>query len=144
MSYDPMNVNTYSYNTPSQRNPWGQQHTYNSYTAQPRLNSTVVVVTSLEEALIRTSECNSDMVYFHQDKNEFYRVKVDSEGRKSWAAFPYSLHNQEDTTPATKADIRDLVTRVEALEAQNKNKKKEVTNNAESNGQSTVFDFSEA
>lgn len=144
MSYDPMNVNTYSYNTPPQRNSWGQQHTYNSYTTQPRLNSNVVVVTSLEEALIRTSECNSDMVYFHQDKNEFYRIKVDSEGRKSWAAFPYSLHNQEDTTPATKADIRDLITRVEALEAQNKNKKKEVTNNAESNGQSTVFDFSEA
>lgn len=142
--YDAMNFTGYSYSNPTQNNGWGQPRQYNNY-AQPmqppyRLNTNAAFVTSLDEALIKTTERNSDMIYFHQDKNEFYRVKVDVEGRKSWAVFQYILPNQEDNAPATKADIDALLRRIEALEATKevkivpKNKKKEVVDGAESDG----------
>lgn len=142
-NFDPMNPTGYNYSTPGQSNGWGQPRQYGGYNMpmqpQPRLVTNAIFVTSLEEALIKTNERNSDMIYFHQDKNEFYRVKVDAEGRKSWAAFPYNLPSQEDNTPATKADIQALVARIEVLECAKEIKapakrKKEVVENGESNG----------
>lgn len=123
-----------------------QQGNYNvGFNSPLRLSTNIIFVTSLEEALSKTTERPSDMMYFHQDKNEFYRVKVDMDGRKSWATFPYSSPNPDENTPATKADIQLLVSRIEALEAAKESKpkkKKEVNDNAESNGQCQVFDFS--
>lgn len=142
-NFDPMNPTGFNYSSQPQNVGWGQPRQYGAYTPvpqpQPRLNTNAIFVTSLEEALIKTTERNSDMIYFHQDKNEFYRVKVDMEGRKSWAIFLYSLPNQEDNAPATKADIRALVARIEALEDSKEvkvapRKKKEVNENAESDG----------
>lgn len=135
-------------NNTSYTSTWGmpqmQQPQYPSQYANTSnwhapFNSNVITVTSLEEALIKTTERNSDMIYFHQDKNEFYRIKVDMEGRKSWAAFPYTLPNQEDNLPATKADIQALVARIEALESSKETKvtpkkRKEVVDNGESDG----------
>lgn len=142
--FDPLNNTNYTYGNQVQNNTWGQPRPYSSYVPpvqpQPRLVTNAIFVTSLEEALIKTTERNSDMIYFHQDKNEFYRVKVDLDGRKSWAAFPYSSTNQEENAPATKADIQSLTARIEILEASrevkavSKTKKKEVTDNAESDG----------
>ena len=145
-NFDPMNPAGFNYGNQGQTNSWGQPRQYGGYTPptqpQPRLITNAIFVTSLEEALIKTTERNSDMIYFHQDKNEFYRVKFDMEGRKSWAAFPYSFPNQEDNAPATKADIQALVARIEALEGskevkvapKKKNASKEVTDNGESDG----------
>lgn len=142
-NFDPMNPAGFNYNNPGQNNNWGQPRQYGGYTAptqlQPRLTTNAIFVTSLEEALIKTTERNSDMIYFHQDKNEFYRVKVDMEGRKSWAIFLYNLPNQEDNTPATKADIVALLARIEALEGSKEvkvapRKKKGEIENAESDG----------
>lgn len=142
-NFDPMNNAGYNYGNPAQNNNWGQPRQYSGYVPQPqpqyRFNTNAAFVTSLEEALIKTTERNSDMIYFHQDKNEFYRVKVDLEGRKSWAVFQYILPTQEDNTPATKADIMALVARIEALEGSKDTKvaprkKKEVTESAESDG----------
>lgn len=132
-SYDPAYSQTgQSWYSPATSNPSGWQH---------QLNTNVIYVTSLEEALIKTNMRNSDMIYFNQNKNEFYRIKVDMEGRKSWAAFPYSSPDSEDNTPATKADILALSARIEELEAAKETKiatknirKKELTDNVESNG----------
>lgn len=139
-NFDPMSSGGY-YAAPQNPNTgWNQPRQYTGYPSQPRFNTNAIFVTSLEEALIKTTERNSDMYYFHQDKFEFYRVKVDMEGRKSWAIFNYNVPNQEDSTPATKADILALVARIEALEVSKeskvapKNKKKEMTENAESDG----------
>lgn len=144
--FDPMNPAGFNYGNQGQTNSWGQPRQYGGYTSpaqpQPRLMTNAIFVTSLEEALIKTTERPSDMIYFHQDKNEFYRVKVDMEGRKSWAAFPYNLPNQEESTPATKADIQALIARIEALEGskeikvgpRKKSASKEVTDNGESDG----------
>ena len=118
---------------------WQQSPQYGNYMTPPRLVTNATFVTSLDEALIKTTERNSDMVYFHQDRAEFYRIRVDTEGRKSWAVFQYTQPSQDDSVPATKADLNALLARIEELEntcstkAQPK-KKKDVNENAESNG----------
>ena len=79
-------------------------------------NSNITFVTSLDEALYRTNYRNSDMIYFHQDQNIFYRVKVDGDGRKTWAQFNYVAPDENINTPATKADLNGLIKRIETLE----------------------------
>lgn len=100
-----------------------------SYQGHTPTATNVIKVTSLEEAVMQTTRRPSDMVYFNQDKDEFYNVKVDYDGRKSWAIFTYTVPNPDVNTPVSKADIAGLVARVDALEA-----KIGGTTNAESNG----------
>ena len=111
------NMNQVGYNRGNQG--W-QQPAYSAptYYAQPQqtCNTNIMYVTSPEEALIRTDRRNSDVVYFDQDKNVFYRVRVDMDGRKSWAQFSYNTPNAETTTPATKEDILQLSERIARLE----------------------------
>ena len=92
---------------------------HNQYSNQPwnfLQNTNVNLVTSLEEALMRTNMRNSDMVYFHQDQNVFYRVKVDQDGRKSWMQFNYQMPDPNANVPATKADLLDIENRLRRLE----------------------------
>lgn len=88
----------------------------NNYSYQPPVSTNVIYVTSLDEALIKTTACNSDIIYFHQDQDEFYRVRVDANGRKSYMIFKYISPNQNDTTPVTKSEFLALVERITALE----------------------------
>ena len=104
----------YGYNSPNMYNP---------------MTTNVIRVTSLDEAIMQTTKRPSDMVYFNQDKNEFYNVKVDYDGRKSWATFPYTLPNADENIPLSRADILPILGRIEAIEA-----KLGGTTNAESNG----------
>ena len=101
---------------------------YNSNMYSP-MNTNVIRVTSLDEAIMLTNKRPSEMVYFNQDRDEFYNVRVDYDGRKSWATFPYSLPNPDLNTPASRADIAMLTERIVALEA-----KIGGTVDAESNG----------
>ena len=91
--------------------------------------SNKIYVTSLEEAHNRSSQRGSEMVYFHQDANEFYVIKTDYDGIKSWMGFQYMVPNQDANTPATKADINSLIERIEKLEG-----KGEVSSDGQSNG----------
>lgn len=106
---------------------------------QPTCNTNIMYVTSPEEALIRTDRRNSDVVYFDQDKNVFYRVRVDMDGRKSWAQFSYNTPNAETTAPATKEDILQLserITRLEELqESKNIPRKKKPEGGGVANGE---------
>ena len=93
-------------------NPCG----YNNWTAaQPQyqapLNTNIILVTSLEEAVMRTTRPFSDMIYFNQNGGVFYRVKVEGDGRKSYQEFPYQSSSQP------KSELSDLIARIEALEA---------------------------
>ena len=113
-----------------QQQPFQSTQNYPSYPSnQMPLNTNLAFVTSLDEALARSNSRGSDIVYFHQDKDIFYRVKVDMEGRKSWMEFAYTSPNPALTTPATKADIQELLVRIEKLEG-----KGEVSTDAQSNG----------
>ena len=97
--------------------------------AQPQLTTNVELVTSLEEALFKSNMRNSDMLYLDQNKPVIYRIKVDMNGAKSYATLPYTLPNQADSTPATKADIQALMSilgevtgRLDVLEKNKENK----------------------
>ena len=78
--------------------------------------SNIVLVTSLEEAIMRTTRPGSDMVYFNQSGGEFYRVKMDWNGAKYHQTFPYSMPDSSSNEPVTKGDYEKLVARLEALE----------------------------
>lgn len=93
-------------------NQWQNQN-YNMNS----MNTNLVRVTSLEDAIMRTNQYGSEMVYFHQDKNVFYLVRMDINGRKTWQEFPYTVPDQNNSIPATKADMQTLIARIEALEA---------------------------
>ena len=95
-------------------------------------NTNVLRVTSLEEAIMKTNARGGEMVYFNQSKDEFYNVRVDMNGNKSWQVFTYTIPNPNANVPVNKADFDALVARFDAFEA----KFKEVGN--ESNGQSAV------
>ncbi len=94
-------------------------------------NSTnVYKVTSLDEAIMRSNTRQSETVYFNQSKNEFYNVRVDMNGNKSWQTFIYMIPNAEEQRYISKTDFDTLVARIEALER----KGMEVVNNGQSNG----------
>lgn len=111
-----------SYQHYQRPDPWSQPYQPQSF--QPTTNK--IYVMSLDDALNRMAPRGSEMVYFHQDLNEFYVVKTDMDGRKSWMGFQYLVPNQDDTTPATKADIKQLTERIARLEG--------VESNGEPNG----------
>ena len=115
------NPNNFGYGSPGMYNP---------------MSTNIIRVTSLDEALMQPARRPSEMVYFNQDKDEFYNVKIDYDGRKTWSTFVYTLPNPDTSTPATKADINSIITRIENLEA-----KVRSDTNAKSDGQCTIYTF---
>lgn len=99
-----------------------------------QINTNVWYVSSIDEALMRTNTRNSDVVYFDQDKDVFYRVKVDFDGRKTWAQFNYTVPNEKENIPATKADIDQLLTKIQRLEQRVLVEVEVENNNAQYNG----------
>lgn len=104
------------------------------------LNTNVYLVTSLEEALMRTNACPSDMVYFHQDLDIMYRVKVDEAGRKTWAQFNISMNDPNNNIAVTRGDLKELNDRI--LKLENMVIPKE-GRNGELNEQRSVYDGGE-
>ena len=102
-----------------------QQYPSYPFNGRGNASSNIILVTSLEEALYRTTSIPSDMLYVHQTQPLFYRVKVDNEGRKTWSEYPYSVPNQDANTPVNKAEFNSLLKRFEELEQRCA---KEVTN----------------
>lgn len=95
-------------------NSWNNQYGYNNW---DRPSTNIQYVTSLEEALSRSNIRGSENVYFHQDQQVFYRIRVDTDGRKYWQEFAYSTPKpSEDTTPVVKSDLTDIVERLQRIE----------------------------
>lgn len=103
---------------------------YDSYNP---FRSNVIYVTGVEDALNKSNMPNSYNVYFHQDKPIFYRVKVESDGRKYWQEFNYSGSTQFENRPVMTNDLLDLTNRLKAIEDLIFNKSE--VNSNESNGQ---------
>lgn len=97
-------------------NGYGMGGSYRQPQYQSPINTNIIRVTGLDEAIMRTSKLGSEMLYVHQDLNEFYIVKVDFDGRKSWATFNFSMPNPDVNTPVTRADLTVLVNRLDELE----------------------------
>lgn len=108
-------MNTFNWSTPPYQNG-------------PSTN--VIKVTSLEEAIMQSVTRSSETVYFHQEKPEFYNVRVDINGIKSWQTFKYSVPGTAPIEPVSKEMYDALEARISALE----NITKEASENAKSNG----------
>lgn len=77
----------------------------------PRTNK--ILVTGLEEALMKPSERNTDIVYFDQDKNLFYRVVTDGEGRKSSTTCSYQIAITNDKQTNVEDDYKERIEKLE-------------------------------
>lgn len=94
------------------------------YDSQPSGN--IVYVTSPEEALMRSNNRGTENVYFDQSKPVFYRVKVDFDGRKSWAPFTYNVNTVDNTSNASNIsrdefdalvkEVKDLRSKLQSKE----------------------------
>lgn len=113
-------------------NNWNNQYSYNNW---DRPSTNIQYVTSLEEALSRSYTRGSENVYFHQDQQVFYRIRVDTDGRKYWQEFMYSS-NQIDNTPVVKQDLKYFEDRLSAIE--NLLFRKENSTNEQSDGQVSI------
>ena len=110
-----------------------QNNWYPSTAGMPQgMNTNVLRVTSLDEAIMKNNARGSEMVYFNQGKDEFYNIRVDANGNKTWQVFTYSIPNPNVNMPVSRADFDALVVRFDALE----NKLKETKH--ELDGQSAV------
>lgn len=96
-------------------------------------NTNVLRVTSLDEAIMKTNARGSEMVYFHQNKDEFYVVRVDVNGNKSWQTFPYTVPNTAVNNTVNRAEFDALAAKLAELETKLNGG---VVN--EPNGQSTI------
>lgn len=111
--------NNYNWNTAPQSgsqswyrsNPYGYTNNVNN-----GINTNVYKVTSLEEAIMRSNAFPSENVYFNQSKNEFYNIRVDVNGNKTWQTFVYNVAGSDDTAPVTRAEFDALAAKVAALE----------------------------
>lgn len=127
--FDP---NGYNWNNVPNPNSW--YNTGTSGASMPQsMNTNVLKVTSLDEAIMKTNARNSEMVYFNQGRDEFYCVRVDMNGNKTWQVFTYTVPNANANLPVMRADYDALVARLDNLEA----KFKEVNTN-EPDGQKPV------
>lgn len=111
-------------------NSFGQQSyvPYNTYGS----DTNVILVTSLEEAVMRSTRPNSETVYFHQSLPIFYRVKVEFDGRKAYQEFSYNQSSNTAGAPLTQLDLQPLIARISTLES--KILGEAVTNDAKSDG----------
>ena len=55
----------------------------------PQYNSNIIRVMSLDEALMRNNVPGSENVYFDQDRDVFYRIRTEWDGRKLFGTFSY-------------------------------------------------------
>lgn len=70
--------NNYPYQQPNYQ---GYYNNYQQVQPQPKTNK--VWVTSLEDAMARSVEPNSEYIYLHQDKPLLIEVRTDGQGRKT-------------------------------------------------------------
>lgn len=91
-------------------------NSFNNYGGYNPINTNIILVTSLEEALFRSNINGSDMVYFHQTEHIFYRVKVDMRGEKSWQTMRYGSGDSEANVNVTKNDLTALEERLRKME----------------------------
>lgn len=103
-------------NTSYFNNGYGMGGAHRQPQYQSSVSTNIIRVTGLDEAIMRTARFGSEMLYVHQDRNEFYIVKVDYDGRKSWATFNFSMPNPDANAPVTRADLASIVGRLDELE----------------------------
>jgi hypothetical protein len=110
--------NNYSYQNPYQ----GYMNQYQQV-QQPQLKTNKVWVTSLEDAMARSVEPNSEYIYLHQDKPLLIEVRTDGQGRKTTRVMELKDYVEqpkpENTMPnnfPTRQEFEVLQGKIKALE----------------------------
>ena len=107
--------NTYNKCTPGTFN--GSQCAQPQSRYVPQYNSNIIRVMSLDEALMRNNVPGSENVYFDQDRDVFYRVRTEWDGRKLFGTFSYGIEQPvAPGTPTPAPDLNAFETRLKALE----------------------------
>lgn len=96
---------------PNMNQPYGQPNVSQMQNASPKTNKILVV--SLEDALNRYAEPNSEMIYINQDQPLLYQVHTDYMGKKTYLIMDLVEHKatstQSNTDYVTKADVEKIV-----------------------------------
>lgn len=83
--------------------------------AQIPMRTNKIFVTSIEEAMAKYAEPNTEVVYYHQDKPMLIEVKTDIQGRKTCNVFDLTPHQAESekvaVVYATKEEVEEIVRR---------------------------------
>ena len=103
--------NNYPYQNPYQ----GYYNSYQQPTQQLQPKTNKIWVTSVEDALSKSVELNSEYVYLHQDKPLLIEVKTDSQGRKTTRVMELKdyIDNSNDTSNAKKNSPNNFVSKEE-------------------------------
>lgn len=116
------------------QNGYPQPNFSQQYPSQyvPQYNTNIIRVMSLDEAIMRNNARGSENIYFDQDRDVFYRVRTEWDGRKVYGTFSYSVYQPEQAPQAPQAPVVDfsaLEARVKAIEDKLNPKPEEVVNN---------------
>ena len=91
--------------------PYGQPNVSQMQNASPKTNKILVV--SLEDALNRYAEPNSEMIYVNQDQPILYQVRTDYIGKKTYLIMDLIEHKatsaQGNTDYVTRADVEKII-----------------------------------
>ena len=95
---------------PSPSYPGYQPQQQYGNSSVPKTN--MIMVTSLEDAMLRYAEPNSNMLYIDQDKPLGYRIMTDMQGRKTYKIVDLIDHvdapKQEAGEHLTRADVEEI------------------------------------
>lgn len=92
---------------PNGYSPYNQNNGFNQ-PQQQTVKTNHIYVTSLEDALARSVEPNSEIVYLHQDKPLLYNVRTDMMGKKTYTVLELKPPVAENITE-TKTEIQSEV-----------------------------------
>lgn len=95
----------------------------------PTTNKLFVV--SLEDALSRPADYNSEIVYFDQNKDVMYNVCTNGRGEKNWTVFDVTISKNHSATPVNPMEKRlsDIESKLEELLNGQRNVKQTDTSN---------------
>lgn len=112
MTNYPYGFNAQAFQPQQYYQPSYQPQAYSSMQPQLQQQSKTnkVFVTSLDDALNRVSEPNSEMMYLHQDEPLLFEIKTDSQGRKTYKTYAISEDLPQE---GEKEENREFVLREE-------------------------------
>lgn len=127
-----------NYYQPPYMNGFQNQQVQQQAPVQPQapFRTNKVFVTSLDDALSRYAEPNSDMIYLHQDENLLFEIKTDMQGRKVYKALKFEEYSPQPNTPTeetnnyvTREEFEKLQAEINSLKSKRKSKEIEVEEN---------------
>lgn len=82
---------------------------------QPKTNK--IFVTSLEEAMARPAEPNTEIIYLHQNEPLLFEIVTDMQGRKAVKTFSLCVENKTklQNDYVSRAEFEDFKSQVKAL-----------------------------